>query len=276
MFLLYRNHGDRHFGAQPVAPHRRKVWAFQFVLSGSTTLIVQKDGKLVEERLTAPMLTVAGPDCVHGYGGRVTDACRITVFQFDEVDYSIRSVVGLDGHRNLKLTAADIPVVDRLYERCGEAGKAYGIILPPANKTLFASVVHGIVALELALFFLRHVPKSEPSPTRDFGEIKVAEAMAWYEANLSQGPNIEAVARAIHISPTHLRRLFHKKRGTSPQAMLTRIQFDRALWLMRDLTTPLERVAEDSGFGSASAFSRAFKFEFGMSPKAYRAKHYKS
>jgi AraC family transcriptional regulator len=272
MFLLYRNRGERHFGRDPIAPHPRKVWAFQFTLSGEASLFVREGNRTREERLVAPVLTVAGPECVHGYGGRDEDTCEIIVFHFDEADFSIRSVIGPDGHRSVKLTPRDIPTVRQLYDRCSEGSKSYGVILPPANKTLVTAVINGIVALELALFFLRHIPRTELGPSPDFGESKVAEATAWYEANLAGGPNIEDVAEAIHISPTHLRRLFHKVRGISPQAALTRIQFERAKWLMRDLAMPLERVAENSGFGSASAFSRAFKSEFGMSPKDYRSK----
>ena len=45
--------------------------------------------------------------------------------------------------------------------------------------------------------------------------------------------------------------------------------------LMRDPEMTLERISEDAGFGSASAFSRAFKSEFGVSPKDFRAKQRK-
>jgi transcriptional regulator GlxA family with amidase domain len=106
----------------------------------------------------------------------------------------------------------------------------------------------------------------------DFGKSKVIEALAWYNANLAFGPNIEEVAHAVHLSSTHLRRLFHKVWGTSPQAAFTHAQFERAKELMLDQVISLERIAEYSGFGSASAFSRAFKVEFGVSPKSYRSK----
>lgn len=273
MFLLYRNQGERRYGLKSMAAHPRKAWAFQFILEGSCSLTVTEDNTTVEHRLTGPTLSLAGPACVHGWFGRPKDFCKVMVLHFDEADYSLRAAIGQNGHRLVRFPAEDIPFLQSLYTRCDDVRKTIGTSPPEAKKRagLFAPLIYGIVATELTLYFLRHLPRAGLSPAPDFGESKVSQALAWYESNLATGPNIADVAHAVHLSPTHLRRLFHKIRDMSPQAALTRVQFERAKWLMRDLSMPLERVSENSGFGSASAFSRAFKSEFGISPKVYRA-----
>lgn len=273
MFLLYRNQGERRYGLKPLAAHPRKAWGFQFFLEGSCSMVLKENEVTTEDRITGPLLVVTGPACVHGWYGKPSDYCKVMVFHFDEADYSLRSILGQTGHRAVRISQADFPALQALYSRCDEVRKTLGHPPPEAKKRagLLAPLIYGVVATELTLYFLRHLPRAGLSPAPDFGESKVSQALAWYEANLASGPNIADVAHAVHLSSTHPRRLFHKFRDMSPQAALTRVQFERAKWLMRDLGMPLERVSESSGFGSASAFSRAFKMEYGVSPKVYRA-----
>lgn len=272
MFLLYRNQGERHFGAEPIHPYPRQVWEFQFTLSGRCTYLIQERGVIRAEPLTGPVLSLSGPDCVHGWGGKIDDVCASMIFHFDEADFTIRSIIGAAGHRNLRFSPVEIPALQTLYDRCAEARRAIGTT-PQEFKNragFFEPLIYRLVATELTIFFLKHIPKAELGPAPNFGETKVSEALAWYEANLAKSPTIADVAQAIHLSPTHLRRLFHKIRGLSPQAAFTHVQFERVKWLMRNPEMTLEAIAENAGFGSSSAFSRAFKADIGMSPKAFR------
>ena len=272
MFLLYRNQGERRFGLHPISPYPRKAWEFQFILEGQCSLVIQENGVNREERLLGPVLAITGPDCVHGWGGRSEDLCKVMIFHFDEADFTLRTIVGLNGNRKLRFSQEEIPAIQGLYDRCAEVRRAIGTSPPEARKRAgyFAPLIYNIVAMELTLFFLKHIPKAELGPVANFGESKVTEALVWYETNLGRSPKITDVAHAVHLSSTHLRRLFHRVRGMSPQAAFTRIQFERVKWLMRDPNLTIERIGESAGFGSASAFSRAFKSEFGVSPKRFR------
>ena len=272
MFLLYRNQGERRFGLQPISPYPRKAWEFKFVLEGQCSLVIQENGVNRDARLIGPVISITGPECVHGWGGRPEDVCRVLIFHFDEADFSLRAIVGSSGHRKLRFSREEIPALQALYDRCAEVRRAIGTSPPEARKRagVFAPLIYNIVAMELTLFFLKHIPKAELGPAANFGESKVAEAIVWYETNLIRSPNIADVSRAVHLSTTHLRRLFHRVRAMSPQTAFTRVQFERVRWLMRDPNLTIERIGESAGFGSASAFSRAFKTEFGVSPKTYR------
>lgn len=272
MFLFYRNQGERRYGDKPIQPYPRKQWEFQFFLEGQCDLMIQQNGTQRSERLYSPVLVLSGPEFVHGWGGRRGDRCYNMIFHFDEAEYAVRSIVHPGGYRKVPFSAAEIPMLQQLYDRCGEARKRRGTTPLDVQKRagFFEPLIYQIVAAELTLFFLRNVPKAEWGAQENYGASKVKEAMAWYEANLSNAPNIADVARAIHLSPTHLRRLFHKIRGISPQAAFTQVQFERAKWLMKAPEMTLEQVGESAGFGSASAFSRAFKGAFGMSPRDFR------
>ena len=185
------------------------------------------------------------------------------VFHFDEVDYNLKQVIPRNGFQCVTFPAKEIPRLQALYKRCIEAKK---------NPGIFSLMVFSVVSIELALFFLKLVPRTSLVIGTDYEAKKVVEALAWYQANLISSPTIEEVARAVHVSSTHLRRLFHKVQGMSPQKAFTHVQFERAKEVMLDSSVSLERIAENSGFGSASSFSRAFKLEFDVPPKIYRLK----
>ena len=82
-----------------------------------------------------------------------------------------------------------------------------------------------------------------------------------------------AIAGQLNIS---LRQLYRAFSGTeSPAARIRHRRLEHAAELLVAWPSPLqvERVASECGFVSAEYFSRAFRREFGMSPRSYRARH---
>ncbi len=262
MFLVYLSDGERCYGRKPIHPHPRKRVAFQIILQGRTTLVVQGNPGEIRRRIEGPFLTVAAPECVHGWSGEREDLCSVLVFQFDDIDPELTQVLGQSGFRALSLPKGEIPKLMQLYSQCVAAKGSPG---------LTSSVFYRVVAAELTLLLFRLLPRNELRPPADVGERKVAEALGWYDANLTTAPTVEEVARAVHLSSVHLRRLFRKFRNLSPQEAMESVRFERAKGLMRDPAMTLEVVAESSGFGSASDFSRAFKARYGIPPRKYRS-----
>ncbi len=264
MQILYLGDGERHYGRKRVTVHMRRRWAFQFILRGRASFLVRDPGGAEREvRMPAPWVAVAAPGCAHGWGGRVEDRCEVVVLQFDDADPLLRTVLGASGWRCLPLARGGARGVRQLHSRCRVAQERFDRLSP---------LVFQVAATELALLVAQHLPPAELGPPPDIGKAKVQEALAWYGSHLPSAPSIAEVAGAVHLSPAHLRRLFHRVHGTSPQAAFTQLQFDRAIELLRDPALTLEAVAEACGFGSGSAFSRAFRAAFRTPPSAYRAR----
>lgn len=79
------------------------------------------------------------------------------------------------------------------------------------------------------------------------------------------------IAAQLGIS---LRQLYRGFTGSeSPAARIRRRRLDRAAEILATRSGPgdVERVAAECGFVSAEYFSRAFRREFGLSPRAYRS-----
>jgi AraC-like DNA-binding protein len=88
-------------------------------------------------------------------------------------------------------------------------------------------------------------------------------------------PNLTpaVIAAQLNIS---LRQLYRSFNGTeSPAARIRRRRLERAAEILAARSGPghVERVAVECGFASAEYFSRAFRREFGLSPRAYRSAH---
>ena len=94
--------------------------------------------------------------------------------------------------------------------------------------------------------------------------------LSFVEENLDQKITLQQVAERFFISESTVSNVFRKEMGVSFHRCVTQRRLIAAK--NRILAgTPLEQVAEQVGFSDYSAFYRAFKSEYGVSPKQFRA-----
>lgn len=79
---------------------------------------------------------------------------------------------------------------------------------------------------------------------------------------------VAAVAAAVGLSAGHLERVFRRESGLGLAAYRARLRLERAATAWESGARDLTRIALDSGFGSYSAFQRAFRARHGGSPRA--------
>lgn len=130
-----------------------------------------------------------------------------------------------------------------------------GIVL--GNTTLLVSLLARAL-LEQSLL----VRKEEPSEL-------LIRVLDYLEANLEEKLTLELLANRFDVSKSTLTQLFRKRMDISFYAYLTK----RRLTVARDLISrgiPLEQVGKQVGYKEHSAFYRAFKQEYDMSPQDYR------
>jgi AraC family transcriptional regulator len=81
---------------------------------------------------------------------------------------------------------------------------------------------------------------------------------------------MEEVAAAVHVSPSHLRRLFVTVLRQSPRTVFGNAQIEIAMRLLAGSDLKIESVAAEAGFASARDFSRVFSTRKGCSPSDWR------
>ncbi len=79
-----------------------------------------------------------------------------------------------------------------------------------------------------------------------------------------------SLAREARLSPYHFLRTFERMTGITPHQYVRRARLrDAASRLAAEREKVLD-IAFDCGFGDVSNFNRAFRSEFGVSPKNFR------
>lgn len=90
------------------------------------------------------------------------------------------------------------------------------------------------------------------------------------EANLKEDLSVKALADYLGVSGSYLREQFREGAGVSLGHFVRSVRLMQATRLLRDSSLSVREVAEQSGFGSFTAFSRAFGQVYGTSPSVYR------
>jgi AraC-like DNA-binding protein len=88
---------------------------------------------------------------------------------------------------------------------------------------------------------------------------------------------VEELARACSLSRSAFAARFVARVGKPPATYLAHVRLDAATDLLRDTSLPVTLVAQNVGYTSEAAFSRAFKHRYGTPPARWRqdsrAKH---
>jgi AraC-like DNA-binding protein len=80
----------------------------------------------------------------------------------------------------------------------------------------------------------------------------------------------DGLARRAGFSRDHLDRVVRAAIGETPTALRRRLLLERAAWRLRE-GAPASAVAEQAGYGSLAAFSRAFRRAHGVAPSGFAA-----
>lgn len=92
--------------------------------------------------------------------------------------------------------------------------------------------------------------------------------MAYLEENFSSRITLTDTANHFFVSESTITHTFHNEMGVSFYRCLTQLRLIHAKTLMRD-GFPLSDIGQHVGFADYSTFFRAFKKEYGISPKQY-------
>ncbi|MFJ9539647.1 GlxA family transcriptional regulator [Streptomyces sp. NPDC101225] len=95
--------------------------------------------------------------------------------------------------------------------------------------------------------------------------------LEWIEDNLAGEITLGMLAARSGMSERTFSRRFREQTGTTPLQWLLRARVRRAQYLLENSDRPVERIAQQSGFGSPTAFRERFRRVVGTTPQTYRA-----
>jgi AraC family transcriptional regulator len=111
----------------------------------------------------------------------------------------------------------------------------------------------------------QNLPDAQPSAVA-----RVTRAVRVIEENPQSELTIRRLARESGLSPYHFLRCFEQLTGLTPHQFLLRLRLRQAAMRVATENAKVLDIALDCGFGDVSNFNRAFRREFGISPRRFR------
>ncbi len=99
---------------------------------------------------------------------------------------------------------------------------------------------------------------------------RIAEAIAYIKANFKNQPNLDEVAKKVHLSPFHFQRLFSEWAGTSPKKFLQFTTVEYAKALLKECQATLFETAYETGLSGTGRLHDLFINIEGMTPAEYK------
>ncbi|MEV0250725.1 helix-turn-helix domain-containing protein [Nocardia sp. NPDC050712] len=114
----------------------------------------------------------------------------------------------------------------------------------------------------------QYIPVAVPDAADDD---PIERAMLWARTHLGDAIDLDGWAAVALMSRRTFTRHFRERTGTSPQQWLLLQRADRARLLLETTADTVDRIATDTGFGTAVSLRHHFHRILGTSPAAHRA-----
>ena len=82
--------------------------------------------------------------------------------------------------------------------------------------------------------------------------------------------SVEALARAVHLSPRHFSRVFTEHVGVSPGRYVDQVRVEAARHQLEQTAETVETIAHNCGFGTGETMRRTFARQLRVTPDQYR------
>ena len=92
----------------------------------------------------------------------------------------------------------------------------------------------------------------------------------YIKEHLDRHLSLNILASLVNISPHYFASLFKQSTGKSPHKYITNCRLEKAKTLLRQRDLPIAFICQEVGFKNQSHFTRVFRQQFQITPKAYR------
>ncbi|MBP1843228.1 transcriptional regulator GlxA family with amidase domain [Rhizobium petrolearium] len=96
------------------------------------------------------------------------------------------------------------------------------------------------------------------------------DLIEWMRKNVAEPLTVERLADRAAMSPRNFARAFSAETGLTPAKVVERLRLETARRAVETSHSPLEHIAEATGFGDSGRMRRAFIRNFGQPPQALR------
>ena len=98
----------------------------------------------------------------------------------------------------------------------------------------------------------------------------INRAVDFINEHLNKSINLYDLANIANISGFHFHRIFKALMSESPGEYIQRLRLEKAVFKLQTTQQTILEIAEQTGYQSSHALSKAFKKRFGIAPSVYR------
>jgi len=139
-----------------------------------------------------------------------------------------------------------------------------------AGSDVIADKLAEMLFVEALRGYIEALPDRETGWLAGMRDPLIGRTLALMHERPAHDWTVASLAQSVYVSRTVLAERFVALVGVPPMQYLTQWRITLAAHLLRSSRTSLIRIAEQVGYDSEAAFSRAFKREYGTSPGAWR------
>jgi len=199
----------------------------------------------------------------------------------DDPDHSAKVVCGFLGldARPFNPLLASLPRVLRVRGSASGADSWFAMLMRavvaeadakrPGGEAVLARMSE-MLFVEALRRYVDTLPESETGWLAGTRDPAVGRALSLIHEHPSEAWTVERLSEDIGLSRSSLHERFMQLIGQPPMQYLTNWRMQLASGLLRDTSAKVMEVAQDVGYESEAAFSRAFKRVSGLSPGAWR------
>jgi AraC family transcriptional regulator, alkane utilization regulator len=139
---------------------------------------------------------------------------------------------------------------------------------PGARSTL--ARLAELLLVEALRRYVADLPQDKKGWFAAARDANIGHALSLMHSAPARNWTVEELAREVALSRSALAERFTTLLGEPPMQYLTRWRLALAARSLRASNEAIGRIADQSGYESEAAFTRAFKREFGMPPREWR------
>lgn len=128
-----------------------------------------------------------------------------------------------------------------------------------------AEVIRDSLVMQLLVQLNRATLRAGPAPKNTAADPKIEAVLSYINENLSAELTVDVLAERAYLSRYHFMRLFKAQTGSTVHGYIRQKRLLKAAQLIRE-GAPVTKAAAECGFNDYSAFHRAFRDTFNISP----------
>lgn len=216
---------------------------------------------------------------LHKHQGFLIQPGQIGYYVADKVDYWKYCYIGFDGTKakmfleQANLTTENPIFTYKLKDSPSEIIRQ--LINVENNITIRETAQMSLIYKFISKLIENSVDTKLPFMySGDRSEYYIELAATYITNNYTKRITMKDVARHVGLNPSYLGGLFKKQFNLSPQAFLKNYRLERACELMTNPMLSIGDISRSVGYDDQLQFSKIFKKNIGVSPKAYRDNTY--